>query len=216
MCRLTGASLRRADAQGALESASPSRAKRSAEAEGAIVCWTVERDDDRDQGAGAGRIRHGSDRRPMVQEAGRSRQRGRAAGRAGDRQGHRRGAGTGCGRAGRHQGGAGHDGRRRQRAGLHQGRRRCSCAAGRQGRREARGGCAKAGARGANGSGQRRHAARSRRPQDDGGEGCLRRRRAGLRPSRPGAERGRDGRRSQAGWTGQPMPARPRPSPMRR
>ena len=72
----------------------PSRAVRSAEAEGAIVCWTVERYDDRDQGAGAGRIRHGSDGRPMVQEAGRSRQCGRAAGRAGDRQGHRRGAGT--------------------------------------------------------------------------------------------------------------------------
>ena len=58
---------------------------------------------------------------------------------------------------------------------------------------------------------QRRHAAGTRRAQDDGGEGALRRRRAGFRPARAGAQ-GRRGRRRRQAVRGQAAAPKPPPS----
>ena len=99
----------------------------------------VASDGDRNQGAGARRIRDRGDGRPMVQEAGRCGRRRRAAGRARDRQGDGRGAGAGRRRAGRHQGAAGHHGCRRRAcwASISEGAGRRARAAQRSARREA-------------------------------------------------------------------------------
>ena len=181
----------------------------------------VRTDDDRDQGAGARRIRDRGDGRPVVQEARRGGQGRRAAGRARDRQGDGGGAGAGRRRARRHQGGAGRHRRASARCWARSRkvpprRARIEAAAPQPAPPAAKPTPPPASAKPARQHAaaaprQRRHAAGARRAQDDGGEGDRRRRRAGLRPARPGAQGGCDRRRRrQARGTGcRAAPPRP-------